>query len=142
MMERDNGSLTVRPPIVNVIMDARVKPAHDARGWAPAGILLASRGKRPGAGMTLERIFYGYMALVGIASGALLAAVPRAQDFVIKPYFWVLLAVGLFDGAVYLIGRNAGGAMLTMNARLIGFVIGIVLMVAVAMLAGAPVRYF
>ena len=53
------------------------------------------------------------MALVGIAAGAVLVAVPQAQDFFIKPYFWVLIAVGLFDVGAYLRGGNAPGAMLT-----------------------------
>ncbi len=82
------------------------------------------------------------MAFAGAAAGALLVAVPGSQDFFIKPYFWILIAVGLFDLGVYLIGRNAPGAMLTMNARLLGFVIGVVLMVAIPTLAGAPVRFF
>ena len=91
--------------------------------------------------MTRDRIFYGYMALVGAAAGALLVAAPQVQDFVIKPYFWILIAAGLFDAGAYLRGRNAPGTMLTMNARLIGFGIGIVLLVAIPMLAGAPARF-
>lgn len=91
--------------------------------------------------MRLDRIFFGYMALAGAAAGALLVAAPQVQDFVIKPYFWILLAVGLFDVAAYLRGRNAPGTMLTMNARLIGFGIGIVLLVAIPMLAGTPARF-
>ena len=70
-----------------------------------------------------------------------LVAAPHVQDFVIKPYFWVLIAVGLFDGGIYLFARSAPGTMLTMNARLIGFGIGIVLMVAIPFLAGTPVRF-
>jgi hypothetical protein len=92
--------------------------------------------------MTADRIFLGYMVLIGAAAGALLAAVPQAQNFAIKPYFWLLLAVGLFDGANYLLGRTAPGEMLTMGARLAGFVIGIVVMVVIPTLAGAPVRFF
>jgi len=92
--------------------------------------------------MTLDRLFYAYMTVIGVAAGAALVAAPQAQDFAIKPYFWILIAAGLFDGGVYLARRNAPGPMLTMNVRLIGFVIGIVLMVAVSMLAGAPIRFF
>ena len=92
--------------------------------------------------MTIDRLFFGYMTLVGAAAGALLVAAPRAQDFLIKPYFWVVLAIVLFDVGAYLQGRNAAGTMLTMNARLLGFVIGVVLMVAIPTLAGAPVRFF
>jgi hypothetical protein len=92
--------------------------------------------------MTLDRLFYAYMALVGAAAGALLVAAPQLQDFWIKPYFWVLIAVALFEVGAYLRGRNAPGTVLAMQARLIGFVIGIVLMVAIPMLAGAPMRFF
>jgi hypothetical protein len=92
--------------------------------------------------MTIDRLFYGYMALIGAAAGALLAAAPASQDFAVKPYFWVLIAVGLFDGGIYLRTRNAPGTMLPMQARLIGFGIGIALMVALPLIAGAPVKFF
>jgi len=92
--------------------------------------------------MTMQRLFYAYMALAGIAAGAVLAAVPQAQDFFIKPYFWVLIAVGLFDVGAYLRGGNAPGAMLSMNARVIGFLIGGLLMVAIPTLTGVEVRFF
>ena len=91
--------------------------------------------------MTLSRVFFGYMALAGAATGAILVAAPHVQDFAVKPYFWVLIAVGLFDGGIYLFARASPAAMLTMNSRLIGFGIGIALMVAIPLLAGAPVRF-
>ena len=81
------------------------------------------------------------MALVGIVAGAVLVAAPHVQDFVIKPYFWILIAVGLFDVAVYAVRGIAPASSLTMNVRLIGFGIGIVLMVAIPLLAGSPVRF-
>jgi hypothetical protein len=56
--------------------------------------------------MTVDRIFFVYMVLVGIAAGAILVAAPQVQNFAIKPYFWVLIAVGLFDGGLYLLGRT------------------------------------
>jgi hypothetical protein len=92
--------------------------------------------------MTTDRIFFGYMVLVGAATGALLLAAPQLQDFAVKPYFWILIAIGLFEFGVYLRGHNAPGTVLTMHARLIGFLIGIVLMVVIPMLAGAPMRFF
>jgi hypothetical protein len=92
--------------------------------------------------MTIDRIFFAYIVLVGAAVGAILVVAPQFQNFVVKPYFWILIAVGLFDGGIYLFGRTSPGAMLTMNARLVGFVIGIVLMVMIPTLAGAPVRFF
>ena len=91
--------------------------------------------------MALDRIFFGYMALVGVATGAILVIAPFVQDFVIKPYFWILIAVGVFDVVLYAIRGTAPANALTMNARLIGFGIGIALMVVIALLAGAPVRF-
>jgi hypothetical protein len=91
--------------------------------------------------MSLNRIFFGFMTLAGIAAGAVLVAAPQVQDFVIKPYFWILIAVGLFDVAVYAVRGTAPANSLTMNVRLIGFGIGIVLMVAIPLLAGSPVRF-
>jgi hypothetical protein len=92
--------------------------------------------------MTIDRIFFGYMAVVGIATGVILVAAPSAQDFLIKPYFWVLIAVAAFDVGTYLHGKNAPGTMTTMQAKLLGFVIGVVLMVVIPTLAGAPTRFF
>jgi hypothetical protein len=91
--------------------------------------------------MSLDRIFFGYMTLVGIVTGAVLIAVPHVQDFAIKPYFWILIAVGVFDVALYAIRGTAPATTLNMNARLIGFGIGIALMVLIAMLAGSSVRF-
>ena len=41
--------------------------------------------------MTVDRIFFVYMVLVGIAAGAILVAAPQVQNFAVKPYFWVLI---------------------------------------------------
>jgi hypothetical protein len=89
--------------------------------------------------MTIDRIFFGYMTLIGLAAGAILATVPKAQSFPLAPYFWILIAAGLFEGASFLLRR--GAPMLTGVQRLIGFGIGIALMVAVAWAAGAPVHF-
>jgi len=92
--------------------------------------------------MTLDKLFFATTALCGVAAGAALVAAPQLQNFVIKPYFWILIAIAAFDLGVYLMRRNAPGAILTMNARLLGLVIGVVLMVVIVTLAGAPVKFF
>ncbi|MGI8525860.1 MAG: hypothetical protein ACR2K5_06695 [Pseudolabrys sp.] len=92
--------------------------------------------------MNVAKIFFAYMALCGIAAGALLVAMPPAGDFVIKPYFWLLIAVALFDGGLYLSGRGGPAAALNMSARIIGFIPAAVLMLAIATLAGSPARLF
>lgn len=92
--------------------------------------------------MTVDRIFFGYMAAAGLAAGALLVAAPRTQDFWLKPYFWLLIAVLAFDLGTMLLRRERPGPMLAMNARVTGFLLGGLLMVAVPMIAGVEVRYF
>ena len=92
--------------------------------------------------MTTDRLLFIYMALAGALAGTILVAAPQSQDFVIKPYFWIVIAIVLFDGGVYLLKKNAPGTMISMSARLLGFVIGVVLMVTIATLSGAPVKFF
>ncbi len=92
--------------------------------------------------MAIDKIFFGYMAVIGIAVGAALVAIPSIQNMVLKPYFWVLLAVVTFDVGAYLLGKGAEGDRLLMPSRLLGFLIGVVLMVAIPALAGTTVRYF
>jgi hypothetical protein len=53
-----------------------------------------------------------------------------------------LIAVGLFDSGLYLLGRTAPGQMLTIGARMAGFVFGIVMIVVIPAIAGASVRFF
>jgi hypothetical protein len=91
--------------------------------------------------MNISRFFLAYMMLVGIAAGALLVTVPQAGDFWIKPYFWILIAIALFDGGIMLSGRAVVVA-LTMNMRAIGFAIGALLVIAITMLAGSPAHLF
>jgi hypothetical protein len=92
--------------------------------------------------MTTDRIFYGYMVVVGIVTGAILIIVPGVADGWFKPWFWVLGAVALFDVSAALYLRSPPGAALAMNARVIGFVIGSVLMAALPSIAGVQVQYF
>ena len=67
---------------------------------------------------------------------------PQARDFRVPPYFWVLLAMALFELAAYARGRGAPGTMVAMEMRLLGFVLAIVLMVVIPILAGSPGRLF
>lgn len=91
--------------------------------------------------MTIERLFYGYMVLVGAVIGGMLVAAPQIGDYFIKPYFWVLIAVALFEIATSLYRKYVAGPLMTMQTRMIGFTIGIVLMVAIPWLAGSPARF-
>ena len=91
--------------------------------------------------MTVDKIFFAYMALVGVAAGVLLVVYPAAGDFWLKPYFWILIAVGLFDVGAMLRGQ-APGTTLSMQARVFGFIIGVAALVIVPTLAGSSVEFF
>ena len=94
-------------------------------------------------GMTpINRFFLGFMIVAGLAAGALLVAKPELRDFRISPYFWILIAMALFEFAAFARGRGAPGTTIAMEIRLLGFVLAVVLMVAVPVIAGSPGRLF
>jgi hypothetical protein len=92
--------------------------------------------------MTLDRVFLGFMVLVGIAIGIVLLFAPETRDYRLPPYFWVLIAMAIFELGVLARGRGAPGTVLTMQARLAGFVLAVVLMVVIPIFAGSPGRLF
>ena len=92
--------------------------------------------------VSIDRILIAYAILVGLAVGAILVVMPQAREFRVPPYFWVLAAIGAFDLAAFARGRGAPGTMAGMDARLLGFLIAIVLMVAIPMLFGADMPKF
>lgn len=92
--------------------------------------------------MTADRALYIFMAIVGIASGVVLIVWPASQNFVVAPYFWILIAVALFEGGTLLLWRADPMPMLTRLGRVIGFVGGLALMFVVAWLGGAQVKFF
>lgn len=91
--------------------------------------------------MTLDKIFYIYMAAIGLIVGTLLVQVPAVRDFWIPPFFWLLLAVGLFEVGNSFVRRGNRVLTLTNISRGIGFGIALALMVAVTLIAGVTVRY-
>jgi len=91
--------------------------------------------------MTIQRIFLAYMALVGLASGTLLVIAPQTGEFFIKPYFWVLIAVALFEGGAAIYRKTTPIEILTTPVRFIGFAIGSVLLLAIPTIAGSPAHF-
>jgi len=90
----------------------------------------------------INRLFLGFMILAGLAPGAVLVARPEVRDFRIPPYFWVLIAMAVFEFAAYARGRGAPGTTVGMEVRLLGFVLAVVLMVVIPVLAGSSGRLF
>ena len=88
-----------------------------------------------------DLIFFAFMAAVGLAAGALLVAMPQSQRFVVPPFFWILIAVGLFELGTFLLRQKTPGALLSLNARLIGLLLGVFLMLGITLIAGVEVQF-
>jgi hypothetical protein len=92
--------------------------------------------------MTINHLFLAFMGLVGAAVGIILVLKPETRDYRISPYFWVLLAMALFELLAFARGRGAPGTAVTMDVRVSGFLMAIVLMVVIPIVAGSSVRLF
>jgi len=80
------------------------------------------------------------MGLVGVAIGVILVAAPETRDYRVPPYYWVLIAMAVFELIAFARARGAPGTMITMQARLLGLVLAVVVMVLVPILAGSSGR--
>jgi hypothetical protein len=47
--------------------------------------------------MTINHLFLAFMGVVGAAVGVILVVKPETRDYRVSPYFWVLLAMALFE---------------------------------------------
>ena len=92
--------------------------------------------------MTIDRIFLAFMAVCGVAAGGILIAAPESRDLRVTPYFWMLIAMALFELAAFARGRGAPGTVISIEARLLGLVLSVVLMVTLPIAAGSPGRLF
>ena len=92
--------------------------------------------------MTIDKIFYAYMALVGLAAGALLVARPQAGEAFIKPYFWMLLAVAAFDAVMFYLKRISPAEVMPLQVRVFGFIGGTLIVAAVIQITGSPAKLF
>jgi hypothetical protein len=92
--------------------------------------------------MNMQWIFIAFAIVVGLATSAVVVLVPQSRDFWISPYFWVLIAFVIFEGAVHASRGAAAGPPITMQTRLIGFAIAIVLVMLIPRAAGVELRLF
>ena len=91
--------------------------------------------------MDISRIFLVFAGIVGIAVGGTIVLFPQSRDFVVAPYFWVLIAFGLFELLVF-VRSNTKGPPITAQTRIIGFVIALALMILIPVAAGMPLKIF
>jgi hypothetical protein len=88
--------------------------------------------------MTIDRLFIAFMTVCGLVTAGVLVLVPQSREFRIAPYFWILIAMVLFEGIAFARNRGAPGTVITMESRMIGFVVAIALMLVIPYVAGVP----
>lgn len=90
--------------------------------------------------MTTDRVFVIFAVIVGVATGGVIVLVPQSRDIGLAPYFWVLIAFALFEGAVYASRGGAAGSPIAMQTRVIGFIIALALMFLIPTAAGIQIK--
>jgi hypothetical protein len=87
-------------------------------------------------------LFLVFALFVGLTAGNIIMLVPQSRTIGLEPYYWVLIALALFEIVVFLRRGGAGGPPVTMLTRLSGFIIALALMFLIPMVAGIDVKYF
>ena len=90
--------------------------------------------------MKLDRIFLAFVVACGCIAGGVLVAFPRAAEFVIPPYFWLLITMFAFEGFAHWRYGGAPGSSISMEFRLIALVAGVAVMFAISYIAGVQIR--
>ena len=92
--------------------------------------------------MSTDRIFLVFALVVGIAVGGVIVLAPQSRAIGLAPYFWVLIAFALFEGASYARHGGTAGPAISMQTRIIGFAIALALMFFIPLAAGIEVKMF
>ena len=90
--------------------------------------------------MSNDRIFLIFAVVVGIAVGGIIVLVPQSRDIGLAPYFWVLIAFALFEAITHFRRGSIAGPAISVQTRIIGFVIALALMFLIPMAAGIQVK--
>ena len=86
--------------------------------------------------MRLDWIFYGFALVIGAAAGALYIYVPGSRGFAVSPYFWILVAIAIFETGVMSVRGFEYGPPLTMTQRICGFALAVGLLLVLRTGAG------
>jgi len=92
--------------------------------------------------MDISRIFLVFAGVVGLAVGGTIVLFPQSRNFAVAPYFWVLIAFGVFELLAFVRAGSAVGPPISAQTRIIGFVIALALMVLIPVAAGMPLKIF
>ena len=91
--------------------------------------------------MDIGRIFVVYAIVVGLIVGGVIVLYPQSRDFTVAPYFWVLIAFGVFELVAFARSNNSSPPI-TGTTRILSFAIALALMVLIPMAAGMPMKIF
>jgi hypothetical protein len=91
--------------------------------------------------MDISRLFIAYAIVVGLVVGGVIVLYPQSRDFTVAPYFWVLIAFGVFE-LIAVARLRVRGPPITAQTRIVGFAISIALMIVIPMGAGLPLKVF
>src|SRR5437660_4824045 len=117
----------------------RSQPTTTAASWAIGSPSICSRRADDEAMSKVDRLFLLFMGLVGVAIGIVLVVVPESRTYKLPPYFWVLIAMAMFEITAFVIReRGIPGVVVTMRARILGFALALVLVIVIPVLAGSP----
>ena len=84
----------------------------------------------------IDWIFFGFCLVCGLVAGTISVMVPESGAMAVSPYFWVLIAVALFETVVIFMRGFEYGPPLTMRTRVLGFCLAIVTMVVIRLGGG------
>jgi hypothetical protein len=92
--------------------------------------------------MAVDRYFFIMIFAASVLIGGFLVARPEAAEASIPPYLWLLGCMLIFEMVAFLRGRGAPGTMIGMSTRVIGFAIGMAIVLAIVFFSGSPARLF
>lgn len=62
--------------------------------------------------MTIDRLFIAFMTVCGLVTAGVVVLFPESREFRIAPYFWILIAMAVFEGIAFAINRGAPGTVI------------------------------
>ncbi len=92
--------------------------------------------------MPVDRYFFIVIFAASVAIGIFLIARPETAEASVPPYLWLLGCMLVFEMFAFLRGKGAPGTMIGMSTRVIGFVIGNAIIIAIVFFSGSPARLF
>lgn len=90
--------------------------------------------------MKLNHIVIVFMIVCGAVAGGIQIVAPQAAQFMLPPFFWLLMAMLVFEGITHWRLGGAPGSLISMEFRLIALFAGVAMMLAITYIAGVPVR--